>query len=45
VGMRKGSVHAAVERLRGIGDVIETDVGPRLTDPLLELWLRGRADQ
>jgi uncharacterized protein len=42
VGIGKGSVHAALRQLRGRGEAIDTAGGPRLTDPLLELWLRER---
>lgn len=44
VGIGRGSVHAAVQQLRDRGDAIDTDLGPRLTDPLFELWLRERAE-
>jgi uncharacterized protein len=44
VGIGKGSVHAALRQLRGRGDVIDTPDGPRITDPLLELWLRERME-
>jgi len=44
VGIGRGSVHAATRQLRGRGDVIDTSDGPRLTDPLLELWLRERME-
>lgn len=44
VGIGKGSVHAALRQLLGRGDAIDTTDGPRLTDPLLELWLRDRME-
>jgi hypothetical protein len=42
VGLKKGSVWAAVERLEARGDVMGASSTPRLTDPLLELWLGER---
>jgi hypothetical protein len=42
VGLKRGSIRKALETLEGRGDAIRTPAGPRLTDPLLELWLSDR---
>lgn len=42
VGLKRGSVDKALATLEGRGEVIRTPFGPRLTDPLLEHWLRER---
>jgi hypothetical protein len=44
VGLKSGSVSAAVEGLRESADLIEPTAGgrPIITDPLFELWLRRR---
>ncbi len=43
VGIKKSSVHHALEALANRADVITHDGEPLLTDPLLEIWLRRRA--
>lgn len=42
VGLSQDSVYGALDALEGRGDVLSTDEGRRLTDPLLEFWLRTR---
>jgi hypothetical protein len=42
VGLKRGSVRKALETLEGSGDAIRMPAGPRLADPLLELWLADR---
>lgn len=44
VGLPHGSAHAALEALLARSDAIETKIGLRLTDPLLEYWLAQRED-
>jgi hypothetical protein len=40
VGIKKSSVHYALQALADRADVVEMDGAPVLTDPLLELWLQ-----
>jgi hypothetical protein len=42
VGIKRSSISRAVESLLANADVIQSGDGPRLTDPLFELWLRQR---
>ncbi|HTW11921.1 MAG TPA: hypothetical protein VME01_04190 [Solirubrobacteraceae bacterium] len=42
VGIKRASIRSAVEALAGRADVIDHDGGPRLTDPMFELWLARR---
>jgi uncharacterized protein len=42
VGIRPGSVSGTIEALKESADLLETDTGLRITDPLLELWLNQR---
>lgn len=42
VGIKRTSIRSAVESLTGNADVIHEPDGPRITDPMLELWLRTR---
>jgi hypothetical protein len=42
VGLNRNSAYSALDNLVGRGEAIETGSGLRLTDPLLELWLRER---
>lgn len=42
VGLKRGSIRTALDGLEGRGEVIRTPLGPVLTDPLLEHWLRDR---
>ena len=42
VGLKRGSIRFALDALEGRGEVIRTPLGPVLTDPLLEHWLRER---
>lgn len=42
VGLKKGSVDKALRGLEARADVMRTDAGPRLSDPLFELWLSER---
>lgn len=42
VGLARGSAHRALESLRDRGEAIKTRRGLRLTDPLLEYWLREK---
>jgi uncharacterized protein len=42
VGLNPNSVRGAIDGLRDRADVIQADGGPRLTDPLFELWLQRR---
>lgn len=42
VGVKKSSVHHALQALADRADVIESDGAHVLTDPLLELWLQRR---
>ena len=40
VGLSRNSAYAAIAALRDRGEAIETPLGLRLTDPLMEHWLR-----
>jgi uncharacterized protein len=43
VGIKRTTIRKALDGLRGRGEVINEDGGePRLTDPLVELWLQRR---
>jgi hypothetical protein len=42
VGIKRSSISRAVESLLANADVIQSGDGPRLTDPMFELWLRQR---
>lgn len=42
VGLKRGSVEKALSGLEGRGEVLRAPLGPQLTDPLLEHWLRER---
>ena len=42
VGIKRSSIGRALESLVSNADVIEVGGGPRLTDPMFELWLRTR---
>jgi uncharacterized protein len=42
VGIKRSSISRAVESLLANADVIQSGEGPRLTDPMFELWLRQR---
>lgn len=42
VGIKRTSIRGALESLINNADVIRTDGVPRLTDPMFELWLKGR---
>ena len=42
VGIKRSSIGKALESLVANADVIYEDGRPRLTDPMFELWLRGR---
>lgn len=44
VGLPRNSAYAAVDSLADRGESIETEAGQRLTDPLLEYWLRERRE-
>lgn len=44
VGLSRNSAYGAVTALRDRGEVIETPLGLRLTDPLMEHWLRERKE-
>lgn len=42
VGIKRSSIARAVESLLARADAIQEAGAPRLTDPMFELWLRGR---
>jgi hypothetical protein len=42
VGIKRSSIGKALESLLANADVIHLDGKPRLTDPLVELWLQAR---
>jgi uncharacterized protein len=42
VGIKRSSIGRALERLVSNADVIAADGGPRLTDPMFELWLQSK---
>jgi uncharacterized protein len=42
VGLKRGSIRFSVEALEGRGEVIRTETGPMLADPLFEYWLQDR---
>ncbi|HTU30849.1 MAG TPA: hypothetical protein VMF07_15790, partial [Solirubrobacteraceae bacterium] len=42
VGIKRSSIARAVENLLARADLIPDADGPRLTDPMFELWLRQR---
>jgi hypothetical protein len=42
VGIKRSSISRSLESLVANADVIQSDDGPRLTDPMFELWLRER---
>jgi uncharacterized protein len=42
VGIKRASIRKALESLQSQADVIQEDGGPRLTDPMFELWLKTR---
>jgi hypothetical protein len=42
VGLKRGSIRTALDGLEGRAEVQRTPLGPRLTDPLFEHWLRER---
>lgn len=42
VGIKRPSIGRALESLLATADVIRFDDGPRLTDPMFELWLQSR---
>ena len=42
VGIKRASIGKAVESLLDAADAIPLDDGPRLTDPMFELWLQTR---
>jgi uncharacterized protein len=42
VGIKRTSIGKALESLAAGADVIQENGRPRLTDPMFELWLRGR---
>jgi hypothetical protein len=42
VGIKRSSIRRALESLEANADVIDDAGKPRLTDPMFELWLRGR---
>lgn len=44
VGLARNSAYAALESLADRGESVETGTGVRLTDPLLEHWLRERKE-
>ena len=44
VGLARNSAYAAMESLADRGEVIVTPTGNRLTDPLLDHWLRERKE-
>lgn len=44
VGLARNSAYGALESLADRGEAIETPNGTRLTDPLLEHWLRERKE-
>lgn len=44
VGLPRNSAYAALTALTDRGEAIQTDAGLRLTDPLLEYWLRERSE-
>jgi hypothetical protein len=42
VGIKRTSIRSALDSLTGNADVIHEANGPRITDPMLELWLKTR---
>jgi len=44
VGLPRNSAYAALESLADRGEIVETETGNHLTDPLLEHWLRERKE-
>jgi len=42
VGIKRSSISRALESLLANADVIQSADGPRITDPMFELWLRRR---
>jgi uncharacterized protein len=42
VGIKRSSIARALDSLVDQADVIQDDEGPRLTDPMFELWLQRR---
>jgi len=44
VGLPRNSAYRAITALRDRGETIETPLGPRLTDPLMEHWLREKKE-
>jgi hypothetical protein len=42
VGLKRGSIRFSVEALEGRGEVMRTEAGPVLADPLFEYWLQDR---
>ena len=44
VGLSRNSAYGAVSALRDRGEAIDTPLGLRLTDPLMEHWLRERKE-